>query len=177
MTVKSLFNIILKVIGIVFIQNIIGAISTVYSISIIYTSQFKIWSMFFVVIGALIALIAYILLSFLLIFKTSWVIRLLKLERDFDEETLPLNINGKAIISIAIVVIAGCTLIWDIPNLFQQLTNIMRMQMMPALLSKGTDYYTYSNLLLVIGKIVLSVLLIIFRRRIETFIGRSTVNE
>lgn len=170
MTVKSLFNIILKVIGIFFIQNIIGYFTTMFSILTIYTSQEKTWPVFNYFLSSVIAVFIYILLSFLFIFKTKWVLRVLRLEKAFDKDPIPLNIKSSTILSIAIMVIGGLMFANNLPELGRQLF----MHFKPEN-NLGHPGSLNQNAVIVAIKVTTGVVLICFQKPIVSLIERNSV--
>ncbi|MEP6748907.1 MAG: hypothetical protein ABJB86_14340 [Bacteroidota bacterium] len=121
MTIRSLFNIILKILGIFFIKDILEVIPQLFSVLIYVTKpgglQDGIWTM----VLSFASLAVYFLVSFYLIFRSEQIIDALKLDRDFNEEPIPLNIHRSTILSISIIVIGGYIIANEIPDLCRQL--------------------------------------------------------
>ncbi|WP_208686248.1 hypothetical protein [Flavobacterium sp. SLB02] len=67
----------------------------------------------------LILLVIYCLLIWVCIYKTSWIIDKLKLDKGFETENIELNFDSTKIISIAIIVIGGLLFIDNIPILLK----------------------------------------------------------
>jgi hypothetical protein len=171
MSIKNLFNIIIKVIGILFIQNIIAYVTAMSSVFMMYTSHEKTWQMFDVLKVSVISLFVYLLLLWLFIFKTDYVINVLKLEKAFDEETLPLNMHRSTILSLSVIIIGGYMLINGIPDVIRQLYDVFKHKS-----EFGADtYYTY--LALSISKCIIGVVLIGFQRPIVNLIALKTRNH
>jgi hypothetical protein len=51
------------------------------------------------VLTSVLVLTVEVFFCFLLVFKTEWVIDLLKLDRGFDQETIPINLHRSTILS------------------------------------------------------------------------------
>lgn len=123
MTPRSLFNIILKVLGIFFIQHFLAAIPQLLSV---FSNAFKpearqeaIWAL----VPALLLQFAYGIVSFYLIFRTDIVIDKLKLDKGFDQEAFSLNIHRSTVLSISIIVIGGLIVVDEIPNFCQEVVS------------------------------------------------------
>ena len=121
MTIRTLFTIILKVLGIFFIKNFIETLPQLLSLLnfmndfagnqklIIGLCEF---SLMLFILG---------LLSYLLLFKTDLIIDKLQLDKGFKEEVIPLNIHRTTILSIAIIMIGGLLIINELGNFCRQL--------------------------------------------------------
>lgn len=121
MTLRTLFNIILKVLGIFFIKDFLAMASELVS-SVIYlmhsgTTTETIWTF----VTVILILIMYGLVIWCLIFKTNLIINKLKLDKGFAEDTISLNTHRSTILSISVIVIGGLLVVDEIPNLCQQL--------------------------------------------------------
>ena len=166
MTPRSLFNIILKVLGIFFIQDFLAAIPQLLSVILYLTSpdthQEAIWTL----IGSLLVLFAYGIVSYYLIFRTDVIIDKLRLERGFDQETIPLNIHRSTILSISIIVIGGLMLANDIPNFCRQLFSYYQQQRM----TRGLQKPQISFIIFSAVKFVIGFLSITNQRQVVSFI-------
>jgi hypothetical protein len=124
MTPRSLFNIILKVLGLYFIQDFLAAIPQFISVPLYFLSKQEgnaegIWML----LTGLLTVSAYGCVAFYLIFKTDLVIEKLKLEKGFDQDSLPLNIHRSTVLSIAVIVIGGLLVVNEIPTFCSQLVS------------------------------------------------------
>ena len=86
MTPRSLFNIILKILGVFFIKDILVSISQLLG----YVTQFgkpeAVPELLWAVLTITLVLVVEAFFCYLLIFKTEWFIKVLKLDRGFDQE-------------------------------------------------------------------------------------------
>jgi len=120
MTPRTLFNIILKVIGILFFQHIVALLPQIASIIIAlkYNEVDEaIWTLSF----SLLCVGVYWLIAYYLIFKTELVIDKFSLDKGFTPEPIPLNIHRSTILSISIIIIGALILTDEIPNLIRQI--------------------------------------------------------
>src|SRR5688572_453712 len=107
MTPRSLFNIILKVIGIFFIRNILITASNILpAVAEVNGEEFKEFGILNLVI-LLLEFLVYLLLTYILLFKTNRVIDRLKLDQGFQQEAFTLNIDRATILRITIIVLGG----------------------------------------------------------------------
>ena len=140
MTPRSLFNVVLKIIGIFFIKDLLMFLPQL--LSLFFSSNEggfsnspleKIGNIIIIVLGFLV----YIFIIYLLVFRTDAVINKLKLVNGFDQDFIPINIHRSAVLSISIIVIGGLILINEIPNLINQI-NYMSVFFHPFKIIKKT---------------------------------------
>jgi hypothetical protein len=165
MSIKTLFSIIVKIIGILFIQNIISSLYAMSSIFVMYNANQKTWPVFDILSASFVGLLLYILLSWLFIFKTGYVINLLKLEEGFDEELLPLNIHQSTVLKIAVIVVGGYMLASSIPDVARQLYECFKPQ------NRFGGNTNYSYLVLSASKCIIGIILVGFQRPIVNLIA------
>jgi hypothetical protein len=121
MTIKTLLNLILKIIGLYFIKDILQVVSQLLSMVYYFTKSESIMEVVWAYIPHMIFLLVFVFISYLFILKTDLIIKLLKLDRGFDEQLISFKIHRSSILSISIIVISGLIIINEIPNLCQQL--------------------------------------------------------
>ena len=120
MTPRSLFNIILKVLGLFFLRE-----------SILESFQFISQLLYFIRSGftldaAAISLIIllfvffYGLVCYQLLFSTNRIVDWLKLDKGFQEEQFSFNISATLVLTIGLMVIAGIILVNEVPNFCRQ---------------------------------------------------------
>ena|ERR1700678_3294737 len=117
MTPRSLFNIILKILGVFFIQDFLASIPQVLSVFLLFVTpdgrQEAIWTL----VSTLLILSAYGIVCYYLIFRTDVIIDKLRLENGFNQEAFQLNIHRSTTLCISIIVIGGLIVANEIPNL------------------------------------------------------------
>ena len=84
MTPKTLFNIILKLLGIFFIKDILLAVSQIVSVIPFLARTNNFSDSYLTLISAVLILVIYSFIAFFLIFKSSLIIEKLKLTNGFD---------------------------------------------------------------------------------------------
>ena len=169
MTPRSMFNIILKVLGLLLVKDILALTPQLLSVFIYLTREDLeaqgIWTLVF----SMTILFVYCLVSFWLIFRSNYLIDKLKLSSGFDQEIIPLNIHRSTILSISIIVIGGLMLTEEIPNLCRQLFYYFQEKRM-------TDGMTNPFIIpsVIAGiKIFIGLLLVVGQRQIVNFIEKQ----
>jgi hypothetical protein len=109
--------IILKIIGILFIRDLINLIpDLLLSISnITYSSDLG--SAVGAIIVTVLAIFVYLGVAYYFIFKTDYLINKLNLDSGFTQEDFPLNIHRSTVLSIVIIIIGGLLMADNIPSL------------------------------------------------------------
>ena len=172
MTPKSLFNIILKIIGIFFIKEALLILPSFVSAILSIRSTTDTGEILFDLILYLGVLLVYGAISYYLIFKTEWIIQKLKLENGFDESEFSLNIHRSTILRITVMVIGGLILADEIPNFCRQLYSYY----MQKTMTHGL-HPTIAFLVLSVTKIIIGALLIAEQRKIVNFIEYKQRNK
>jgi hypothetical protein len=168
MKTKDLFNIFLKILGIFFIKDILATVPHLLSISFFLTNPDAAGTVF-TLIGTILMLFVYILISYYLVFKTNFIIDKLKLDKGFDQDTIPLNIHRSTILSIATIVIGGLMVADEVPNLCLHLFAYFQEKEM----TYGQTNPSLSFSVLAGAKIIIGLLLIGNQRQIVNFIERK----
>jgi hypothetical protein len=166
MTTRSLFNIILKILGIFFIKDILATLPQLLSIILYLTKADTVDESIWTLVMTILILLVYGLVSYYLIFKSDLIIDKLKLDKGYDHETIPLNIHRSTILSISIIVMGGLIIADEIPNLCRQLFAYFQEKRM----TYGQTNPSISYSVLAGAKIVIGLLLIGNQRLIVNFI-------
>lgn len=164
MTPRSLFNIILKVLGIFFIQDFLTAIPQLLSVFLNAFTPEAIWAL----VSALLLLFAYGMVPFYLIFRTDFIIDKLELDKGFDQEAFPLNIHRSTVLSISIIVIGGLIVVDEIPNFCRQVVSYYQAQRMTMGWRTQPSWISY--IITSAVKIIVGVLMLSNQRKIVRFI-------
>ena len=169
MTPRTLFNIILKILGIFFIKDFLAAIPQLLSVMLYLTKSDSIPEAIWTLVTTILILVAYGVVSFLLIFKTNYVIDILKLDQGFEEETLSLNIHRSTILSISIIVIGGLLVADELPNFCRQLFSYFQEKRM----TYGQTNPSLSYSIVSAVKIIIGMILMTGQRQIVNLIDRQ----
>lgn len=117
MSNRSLFNVILKILGIFFIKDILATLPQLLSIIILVTKPNSAENAVTTLSLTLFILLIYVFVSYCLIFKSNIIIDRFKLDKGFDQEVISLTVHRSTILSISIIIIGGLILVQEIPNL------------------------------------------------------------
>jgi hypothetical protein len=159
MTPNSLFNIILKVLGIFFLKNFLLELAEFLPV---LRAQGEISLLNLSI--AITATIIYLLIIYLLLFKTNWIINRLALDKGFKEGTFNLNIHRSVVLSITIIIIGGLIIIEALPSFIQQLLYYIQMKK-----DKFVDV-KFDYVILHFAKLVIGIFLIVYQKVIINFI-------
>lgn len=116
MSPKSLFTIFLKILGIFFIKYIFET-SAQLILYLIAAMNGGVEVVAFMTFVTIVTIGCYATLSYVLIFKTEWLIDKLKLLKGIDEEKISMTIHRSTILSISIIVIGGLMVAGEVPTL------------------------------------------------------------
>ena len=130
MTPRSLFAIIIKIIGIYLIVEAITFLPQLISTMYMYGRQISesplqdtLEAGFFI----LLAVRTYLLTLRYCLFKTDWIIDKLHLDKGFSEEKIEINIHRSTVLKIAVIVIGGVMVVDSLPLLCTQVFTYVQM--------------------------------------------------
>jgi len=166
MTPKSLFNIILKILGIFTLKDVLDLVPQIVALPMYFTKSgdpaIGIW----IAVSTTLTLIVFGVTAYFLIFKSDLLIKILRLESGFDQETIPVNMHRSTIFSISVIVLGGIILANEIPNFCRQLfAYYQEKRMTYGLTNPKIPYSVMSGI-----KILIGLLLILNQRKIVKFI-------
>lgn len=117
MHINTFWKIIIKSIGLWLLVNCVWVIPQFTSTLNIIDHNVDWYSIFLIWTLCFFTLIVYILVTRLFLFKTEWIIRLLKLDQNFIEDRIGLEFPAKSILTIIVVLIGGIMFIYSLPDL------------------------------------------------------------
>jgi len=168
MKIRTLWNIILKTIGIWFIISLLYIVPSIFTGLAIFLSE-RYYDTTYIIICILIAGF-FIATIRLLIFRTDIIIDKLKLEKGFTEESINLNINTSQIISLASIIIGAITIIENLPSFCSEIITFLQYnELLPG--HTNTKQIVYSAIKTFIG-----YLLITNHNKIALLINRQKAN-
>jgi hypothetical protein len=158
MSLRSLIDVILKVIGIFFIRDILEAFSRSLSV-LVYFPQYATQKEAFFNLGVTIPpLILYSLFAWLLIFRTGSLVRLMRIDNSAAEKPAGFSFSRFGALTVA-VVLAGCwILVNEVPEFFRLAVNYYQERILYDRMVQPD--YTYPAMSL--AKIIIGLALIIF---------------
>lgn len=169
MKVKTFWLILLKIIGISLVLNGVNVLTQSFNILSIGENRAEVISWILPVIALTVAVYFFIL--WLFVFKTSWLVDKLRLEKGFEEERIEINVQLPAALTIAIIVVGGIMLIDSLPQLCQQIFVFLRMK------TALSDSEIPGWIILYLTEAVLGYLLMTNSRKITRFILKHTHSE
>ena len=163
MKIRTFWNILLKILGIYLVVKGVSVISQ--SFSMLFYAKEEIIYYSAVAIGVV---AAYFFILWLFVFKTTWLIDKLQLEKGFDEEKIELKDDFSAILSIAIIVIGGMMIVEGLPWLCQDIFTYYQEKSILFRESPNIGWVIFS-----LTKIIIGYLLMTNSRPIAAFICRK----
>lgn len=121
MSIKLFWTILIKILGLILVSGLLTVLPQLL-MSLYYVFEKDVFQSIlnegFITIPSI---LIYFFLIKICLFKTSWIIDKLKLDKGFEAEKIELNIGESKIITIAIIVIGGLIFIETLPVLFRDL--------------------------------------------------------
>ena len=166
MSARSLFNLILKVIGIFFIRDILDAFSRTLS-AIVYIPQYATAKeAFFNVAVSLPLLILYSLLAWLFIFKTDRIVNLLRLDKYFQEKPVSITVERHMLLTAAVIISGAWLLVNEIPEFFRHAVYYYQERKLYVRMTRPDISYIVMSTV----KIAIGLFLIVFNKPIVNLI-------
>jgi hypothetical protein len=121
MEIRTFWNIILKGIGLWLLMNSLYIFPQI-AITLFTSQLMEGWdtSIPELMLG-IIALIGYVIVSCIFLFKTSLLIDKLRLEKHFTETRIDITVSSDTVLKIIVILIGGTTLINSFPNLIREI--------------------------------------------------------
>ena len=179
MTPRSLFNIILKIFGLLFLREIIYLIPQIISqiTLLIRVIDYKVSSSsgdeIVSLLLVLLALAFYWYIIDKLLFKTNSVMDKLKLDQGFNQDEFSFNISTTHVLTIALFVIAGVILTTEIPTFCRHIFAYLQEKN----ITHGVAKPNYSYIIFSSIRIILGLLMIGERKRIVEFVENGLINR
>jgi len=120
MKVKTFWLILLKIIGLILVLRMVNVI--IHSITAV--STIAMWSdghQIHIIGFVLSVILAYGFVLWLFLFKTSWLVRKLRLENGFETDKVEINTQLSHILLIAIIVIGAVMIVNNLPQLCREI--------------------------------------------------------
>lgn len=167
MSIKTFWMILIKILGLLLILSALTIIPQWLS-SIYGTYQaHDVEAFVTLLIILLFTSLVYFFVFKFCVYKTSWIIDKLKLDKGFENETIELNANSDKVISIAVIVIGALMLVESIPVFFRQLFMFFQQD------SLFKDYPQSGWMIFNFLKVLMGYLLMTNSFRIAQFVNRK----
>lgn len=105
MSLKTFWTILIKILGIWLILESLSVLSSAFW-AIPWDTPFAEYILAIIVI-IILTLAIYGIILWLFVFKSSWLIDKLRLDKGFTEEKIDLNVQRSTVLTIAVIVIGG----------------------------------------------------------------------
>lgn len=168
MTAKDLFIIILKVFGIYLIKDVLLAVPPVLDFffrGFKLTPDVAVFSLIF----DLLVLSLRLVIVYLLLFKTSYLISKLKLTSDLSEQPLVVNMHRSSVYTIAIIVTGLIILTYSIPALVKHVYRWYEYVGSRQRMLGGYDY-DYTGMFTAIAEVIVGLLFLGNQQSLVNFI-------
>ncbi|MEI7830343.1 MAG: hypothetical protein WCI31_11265 [Prolixibacteraceae bacterium] len=174
MTIKTFWTILLKILGLWFL--FVGLATIVQFSSIIFFASQSgnspdIEKVLLAIGIVMLAAAIFVLILWLLIFKSAWIIEKLKLTKGFTEERLELTMEWSTILTIATIVVGGVIFSDSFPLIFKQ--TLAFIQHGKSLSNSQESIW----ILFYLVKTILGYLLMTNSRFVVNFIGRQNIKN
>jgi NADH:ubiquinone oxidoreductase subunit 5 (subunit L)/multisubunit Na+/H+ antiporter MnhA subunit len=164
MSPRSLFNIILKVMGIYFVKEVLLLLPSLIS-GFGFLNQGWRTEAWFIIFSVIITLAIYSLVIFYFVLDTDAVIDKLELTKGIEEENLSITVHRSTVLSIVIILVGIVMIITALPYFMQNLPNYF----IERRFSYGTAP-SPTRLVLYASELVLAILIIVYKRVLVNFI-------
>ena len=171
MNIDSLWKTIIKLFGIWFLIDCLSSIPQFNQNLFYVNGTFDTIAFIYTLLFLIVNLLLYILIVRLLIFKSDWIIKKLKLNQNYTETKIDLNIKSSTIITISIIIIGEITLIDSIPRLFSELFEFVQQKMLMK------DYPKFNLIIIELLKSILGYLLITKSKKITKYIEKESTEN
>ncbi len=173
MTIRNLLNLIIKVIGILFIRDLFSLLPQLLSSFVLFREPetFEEGMMAFVLTAIMILL--YLIVARLFIFKSETLIDFLRLDHDFEEERLTIQMHRSTLLSISIIVIGGLMVADGIPKLCQGIYEYN----FNKRYSLGLTYYNNAKLYSAIATVSIGAIIMTLQQRLVNLIEAKRIRN
>ena len=169
MIIETLWKTIIKLFGIWFLIESLSVIPQFTQTISYINGELNVAALIYVVLFLIGSLIVYVIIVRFFLFKTEWIIEKLRLNQNYAEEKIDINIKSSTVITIAIIIIGGMTLLDSIPRLLSQIFEFLQQKMLVK------DYPKFSWIILQLLKSIIGYLLVTKSKLITKYIENELV--
>jgi len=171
MQINTFWKIVIKIIGLWLLLSSISLIPQFFTTLGFTNGKLDIEGLLIIWLVLFLAIIVYILIIRLFLFKTDWVIEKLQLEKNFTEERIDLNIKTATILTIAIIVMGGLILVESLPSFCSGLLDYYQQK------SLSQEYQSTYWLIYHFIKIIIAHLLLTNAKKLASLIEKKAVEN
>jgi hypothetical protein len=160
MTPKTIFVLILKIIGLYMVLDLITLLpQTIARFPLMgMNSGSDIFEKIIYILIVLVILLVYFFLMRIFLFKTDWIIKKLSLDKHFEQEIISIKVDSAAVIQIAIIVLGGIIFTDALPTLLRDIISYLQQKQLEIILAKspGFSYLVFDVCKLTVGYLLLT---------------------
>ena len=166
MNLKGLFTVLIKIMAIyIMVQGILLFPQILNALSYI-TQDSIFWTAIVYLIEILLIISLDIIIGLFLIFRTDWLVNKIIREDKLEAEIITFKIHRSIILTIAVIVIGGLTIVNELPNLFRQIYNLK--------IESGISGVTnYEFVIISLVKILIGLYLVYYNNLIVVWIEKQ----
>ena len=168
MLIKTFWKILIKIIGLWLLLSCFSIIPQFFSTLSFTNGDLNMESLLTLWLMILITIIIYILIIRLFLFKTDWIIEKLKLNKNFTEEKIDLDVKSSTILTISIIVIGALIIIESLPSFCSRLFDFYQQKNLLK------DYADTNWLIYHFIKIIIGYLLLTNGKNLTKYIEKET---
>lgn len=121
MEIKTFWNIVLKGIGLWLLMNCLYIFPQI-AITLFTSQVMKGWNTSIpVLMFGIFSLIGYLIVSCLFLFKTSFLISKLRLDRNFTENKIDITVSTNTVLKVIVILLGGTTILNSFPSLIKEI--------------------------------------------------------
>lgn len=170
MGARSLFNLILKVIGLFFLRDILEAFSHTLSAALYFPEYESLKEALVNVAVSLPPLILYVVLAWLFLFKSDKLVHWLKLDKNLSSSTISISADRSRILTAAVIIAGGWVLVNEIPEFFRHAVYYYQERKLYIRMTRPDISYIIMSAI----KIAIGLMLVVFNKPIVGIIEWSS---
>ncbi len=121
MSIRSFWLIFLKVIGIFFLYSSLSVIPSLAAIPMMMEMGMEMDNSIGPIVIILVSVAVYGCFIFLFLFRSGYVLRVLRLEDDFDEDAIELDVQPVTLLTFVVILVGGIMVVNGLPALLKEL--------------------------------------------------------
>lgn len=126
MEIKTFWTIVIKSVGLWFLVNCFYIFPQFLSMFSYTNGELEWESLLVSWISTFSVIILFCIIIRFFIFKSDWIIEKLKLDKNFVEQRIDINLSQSTVLSIVITIIGGFIFVQGLPILFQQIIEFLQ---------------------------------------------------
>jgi len=121
MEIITFWKIVLKLIGLLLTINCFYIVPQFVSSFSFINGNINTQDLVLLVAGNLIVIFLFVIIIYIFLFNTTWLIDLLRLEKGFTQHRIDLTISTQTVLTIAVILISAVIFLQSLPVLIQEL--------------------------------------------------------